>query len=195
MTPSNDTLSIRLETLADGEARERLLDAAFGDERFTKTCERLREGRLPADGLSFVAELGGVFVGTVRLWHVRAGGRDALMLGPLAVDETLRGAGIGGALMHVAIAAARAMGHGAILLVGDAPYYERFGFGTALTQGLWLPGAYESSRFLGLELIAGYLDGAKGLVVPTGELAPWPDLAALIAAQANGNEAARKRAA
>ena len=74
---------IREEYAADVSAREALLDDVFGLERFEKTCERLRAGRLPANGLSLIAEIDGEIVGTVRLWHVNAGGvSDALVLGP-----------------------------------------------------------------------------------------------------------------
>ncbi len=175
-------VTIRPEAQADVPARERLLDDAFGACRFEKTSERLREGRLPAKGLALIAERGGEAVGTVRLWHVTAGpNRPALLLGPLAVDERLRGAGIGGTLMREAIARADALGHGAILLVGDAPYYARFGFMPEPTQGLWLPGPYARKRFLALELRAGALAGARGLVSPTGAMEPVPDLALLVA--------------
>jgi predicted N-acetyltransferase YhbS len=72
-----------------------------------------------------------------------------------------------------------------VLLVGDAPYYERFGFSAALTDGLWLPGPYERERFVALELQPGALAGARGLVSATGELEKKPDFAALVAAAAN----------
>ncbi len=114
-------LSIRPETAADIPAREALLDAAFGPARHLKTCERLREGRLPAFAL-VADDADGRLVGTVRLWHVAAGPRrEALMLGPLAVDARTRGAGVGAALMHAALSRADAEGHAAVLLVGDAP--------------------------------------------------------------------------
>ena len=79
---------IRIDDEAPHEAaqRETLLDSAFGGARFEKTCERLREGRRPADGLSLVARDGDDLIGTLRFWHVTAGGREALLLGPLAVD-------------------------------------------------------------------------------------------------------------
>ena len=67
----------------------------------------------------------------VRLWHVSAGGMPALVLGPLAVDPSCRELGIGAALMSHALAAAKARGHGAVILLGDAPYYARFGFSRA----------------------------------------------------------------
>ena len=164
-------IAIREERFTDIDAREALLDACFGDERFTKTCERLREGRLPAQGLALVAELDGRVVGTVRLWHVAAGpGRPALMLGPIAVDPALQGLGLGSKLMRFALSRARALGHRAVLLVGDAPYYARFGFTTALTGGLRLPGPVERERFLGLNLAPDALAGARGLVMATGTL-------------------------
>ncbi|WP_460450877.1 GNAT family N-acetyltransferase [Alsobacter sp. SYSU BS001988] len=187
-------LTIRPETPADVDAREELLDAAFGPARHAKTCERLREGRLPA--LALAAHRGGRLVGTVRLWNVSAGpGRSALMLGPLAVDPGARSEGLGGKLMRAALSLSAAAGRGAVLLVGDAPYYERFGFSAALTQGLWLPGPVERERFLGLELVPGALTGARGLVSPTGERAPTPDLGALVAAAFAHDDAQARRAA
>ena len=178
-------MTIREETPPDALAREALLDACFGEERFAKTCERLREGRKPAQGLSLVLHMNGI-VGTVRLWHVSAGpNRPALLLGPIAIEPSLQGLGLGGKLMRVALNRAAALGHGAVLLVGDAPYYERFGFSQKMTEGLWLPGPYERERFLGLELRPDALAGARGLVSATGALEERPDLAALVAAAAN----------
>lgn len=166
-------------------AREALLDRAFGEERSAKTCERLREGRKPADGLALVAEIDGRLVGTVRLWHVTLGpGRPALMLGPVAVEARLQGLGIGAKLMRAALARAAALGHRAIMLVGDAPYYARFGFAAAPMAALWLPGPYERERFLGRELVPGALEGVRGLVTATGEPEALPDWAALVAAVA-----------
>jgi predicted N-acetyltransferase YhbS len=166
-----DTLSlaatpfaIRAERGSDAAAREALLDACFGASRHSRTCQRLRDGRLPAEGLAFAARQQGRLVGTIRLWHVRAGGQAALMLGPLAVDPTCRELGIGAALMKHALAAAKARGHGAVILLGDAPYYAKFGFSAAKTGELTLPGPFERDRLLGLELCDGALDGAWGMI-------------------------------
>lgn len=161
---------LRDERRADFAAREALLDAAFGPARFAKTCERLREGRRPADGLALVAhDDAGRLIGTVRLWHVEAGSAGAaLMLGPIAVAADARSLGLGRALMEVAIDRARRLGHRSIVLVGDAPYYARFGFAADATLGLDLPGPVERARFLGLDLVDGALRGATGLVVATG---------------------------
>jgi predicted N-acetyltransferase YhbS len=175
-------VTIREEKFADIAAREVLLDEAYGAARFAKTSERLREGRLPADGLSLVAVDCRRVVGTVRLWNVSAGPRrDALLLGPLAVHPDYRNRGIGSALMCRAIARARLAGHRAILLVGDARYYGRFGFSAAPTGALWMPGRFDRDRLLALELKAAALAGARGLIGATGRRAPAPDLAALLA--------------
>ena len=155
------------ETLADVAAREALLDDAFGPARFLKTCQRLRDGSAPAPGLALVAtdSVGGL-IGTLRLWPVLAGGRAALLLGPLAVAATARSLGVGGALIAESLARAADFGHRAVLLVGDAPYYARFGFERRFTERLIMPGPVERARFLGLELVDGALSGAQGRVVP-----------------------------
>ena len=159
--------AIRAERPSDIAAREALLDASFGGKRHARTCHRLREGRAPAEGLAFTAVHRGRMVGTVRLWHVSAGGVPALVLGPLAVDSGCRNLGIGAALVTRALAAARARGHGAIILLGDAPFYARFGFSTEKTGELALPGPFERERLLGIELRQGALDGAWGMIVPS----------------------------
>ena len=188
-------VTIRNETNGDVEAREQLLDSVWGSSRRDKTAERLREGRDPAAGLSLVAEQDGMIVGTVRLWHVCAGpGQPALLLGPLAVTEARRGRGIGSALMRRAMATARRRGHRAVVLVGDAPYYSRFGFSTEKTGALWLPGPCERHRLLACELVPGALDRARGLIGATGRSAPKPAIETLIAGLAR-NEAAARRAA
>ena len=160
--------AIRAERASDVVAREALLDACFGENRHDRTCQRLRDGRAPAAGLALSAVREGTLVGTVRLWHVSAGGRSALRLGPLAVDDDCRGLGVGAALMQRALAVAKARGHGAVILLGDAPYYARFGFTAAKTGELSLPGAFERDRLLGLELVEGALDGAWGMITPAG---------------------------
>ena len=93
-----------------------------------------------------------------------------------------RGRGIGAALVQRALADASRLGHRAVLLVGDAPYYGRFGFSSEKTGNLWLPGRYDAHRFLACELVPGALDGARGLVSATGRKPPKPRLAKLVAA-------------
>ncbi len=156
----------------DVAARELLLDESFGRARFLKTCERLRLGRTPARGLALVAKAGDRLVATMRLWPVHAGiGRPALLLGPLAVARDCRSLGLGAAMIEEGLARAKARNHRAVLLVGDAPYYERFGFDATFTRELVLPGPVERERFLGLELTKGALEDASGRVLAMGERA------------------------
>jgi predicted N-acetyltransferase YhbS len=168
LAPKAAPFAIRAEKAQDLVAREALLDACFGDDRHDRTCQRLRDGRAPAEGLALSAVARGKLVGTVRLWHVNAGGRRALVLGPLAVNSAFRELGVGAALITRALAAATARGHRAVLLLGDAAYYGSFGFSAAKTAELMLPGTYEQERLLGIELVPGALDGAWGMIVPTG---------------------------
>lgn len=98
----------------------------------------------------------------------RGEGGTALLLGPLAVDPSCKSGGIGSALMRHAIEEARRLGHGAILLVGDARYYQRFGFTADKTGAMSMPGPYERHRFLALELKDGWLEGARGVLKATG---------------------------
>jgi len=160
---------IREEIPRDILAREALLDRAFGLTRWRKTSERLREGRLPAPGLAFTAVLDGVLVGTLRFWSIEAGeGRDALLLGPIAISASLRSQGLGGRMIRLGLERAAALGHKAVILVGDAPYYARFGFSRAGAEKLDMPGPVELARFLALELQPGALEGAQGLIRATG---------------------------
>lgn len=190
LKPGTAPFAIRDERASDARAREALLDAAFGLDRDARTCHRLRAGRVPASGMAFTATSRGKLVGTVRLWHVDAGGKAALVLGPLAVDPSCRDRGIGAALMRHAIAKAQAKGHAAVILLGDEPYYARFGFSTEKTAALSLPGLYAQDRLLAIELAEGALDGADGVIRPTGRAAPRPR-----AAQAAKQAEAAPRAA
>jgi predicted N-acetyltransferase YhbS len=174
-------VTITPEIAADFPAREALLDRAFGKrERRRKTSERLRDGRRPADGLAFAARnRSGRLVGTLRLWDITAGSAgSALLLGPLAVDCAYQKRGIGAKLLRHALAEARKLGHKAVLLVGDAPYYGRFGFSREAVEALSMPGPVELERFLGLELEDGALLGAEGLISASGRTIPADEVEA-----------------
>jgi predicted N-acetyltransferase YhbS len=165
----------------EAAAAEALRRRVFGGSHLRKTSQRLREGRAPAEGLELVAREDGALVGSVVLWEIALGAerRPGLLLGPLAVHPDLQGLGVGAQLMRISLARAAERGHGAVVLVGDAPYYGRFGFQAGLTGELVLPGPFERHRFLGLELRDGWLQGAAGLVTPAGrKLATWGRAAA-----------------
>ncbi|HEV7255007.1 MAG TPA: N-acetyltransferase [Mesorhizobium sp.] len=174
LLPQPSTFTVSAERPGDASRRENLLDRAMGRRRKLKSSEKLRRGRLPSPGLALAArDDTGRLVGTVRLWDVSLGegGAPALLLGPLAVEPSLKRAGIGSGPMRKAIAEARRLGHKAILLVGDAPYYARFGFSAQKTGRFAMPGPYERERFLALELEGGALDNAAGVLKPAGRKA------------------------
>ena len=183
--------TIRHERVSEIDAREAILDQAFGEARYRKSSERLREERLPAEGLSFIATENRRVIGTARLWNIAIGnGVLALLLGPVAVACEHQGRGIGAALVKRAIRDARKAGYAAILLVGDAPYYGRFGFSAGKTGALAMPGPYDRHRLLGLELAPGALDGASGVIAAAGRPQTQPDLALLVAQNARAERPA-----
>lgn len=171
MTPAYHT---EAATAADEPAIEALLDLTFGLARRTKTSYRLREGNTAIDGLSMVVrdpELG--VVGTISYWPLRIGeaGTEALLLGPIAIHPDRQNRGIGLTLMRSTLAKAATQGHALVVLVGDAPYYARVGFMKIPDGQLILPGPVDPKRFLFLELRAGALSAAHGLVYPANRLA------------------------
>jgi predicted N-acetyltransferase YhbS len=151
---------------SDAPAIERLLDRCFPPGRHARTVYRLREGVDPVAELSLVLrDDAGRLVGTVRQWPVLLGGIEpSLLLGPVAVEPDLQGHGLGAALVRATLVRAAALGHRSVILVGDAPYYARFGFRREHAAALALPGPVDPARFLGLELAPGSLAHAAGLV-------------------------------
>lgn len=155
----------RLEKQDDAGAIDALVAQGFGPGRYAKTAYRLREGVHHLPKLAFVAERDGEIVATVRYWPIDVGGTAALMLGPLAVRNELRGQGIGIGLMEHSLNAARAAGHRAVILVGDQPYYGRVGFTAIKPMGrITMPGPVDYARLLGLALVEGALDQLSGAV-------------------------------
>lgn len=139
-------VAVDLETPFDTARVDALVNAAFGPGRFVKTAERLREGSRPEPSLSFVARRGRDLVGTVRLWPVRIGDQPAWFLGPIAVDPTVRGEGLGLGLANAALAGVRKSPRRTVLLVGDLSFFGRFGFEVA--TGVTMPGPVDPRRVL-----------------------------------------------
>jgi predicted N-acetyltransferase YhbS len=125
---------------------------SFGPGRFAKSAYRLREGVAMVADLAFVAMDEGALRGSVRFWPVAVGGQAALLLGPLAVETGRRGRGMGIALMRAGLAAAKAADWGAVLLVGDEPYYARVGFARIPPGKVLFPGPVDPDRLLWLAL-------------------------------------------
>lgn len=159
------TVTIRLEGPGDTATADAVVAAAFGPGRYAKSAYRLREGVMPVAALSYVAEDSGAIIGTVRYWPVVIGGQPALMLGPIAIVADRQGQGIALALMQTTLAEAKKLGHRAVILVGDEPYYGRAGFARIQPASrITMPGPVDASRLLGLSLVDGALEAMAGEV-------------------------------
>ena len=158
-------MNITIEQPHHAAAIDTLLDNSFGPHRAGKTVYRLRENVAPVPELSLVALEDDALVGTIRYWPILIGGvTPTILLGPIAVASDLRSGGLGAQLIRQSLNRASAAGWRSVLLVGDAPYYSRFGFTRDLTLDMSLPGPVDLDRFLGLELVAGSLSGVSGMV-------------------------------
>lgn len=151
------------ETEADWWEVEALYDLCFAPGRTALSSYRLRDGVAMVAPLCLVLRDGtGTLAGAIRYWPVAAGGQDALLLGPVAVHPTRQGEGLGGLLMLESLAEARKLGWERVMLVGDAPYYGRFGF--RRLDGVVMPPPTNPDRVLGLALRPGAWDGVAGAV-------------------------------
>ncbi|MDB5642409.1 MAG: hypothetical protein JWN07_1726 [Hyphomicrobiales bacterium] len=158
------TLDVTPITPADLSQIEKLDERAFGPGRFTRTAYRLREGVDPVPALSFVARVGKFLVGSNIMTPISCGGAPALLLGPLTVEPAFRSRGIGERLIRQSLEAARAQDHRLVILVGDEPYYSRFGFKRVPMGRILLPGPVDPARVLYCELADGAFEGVKGPV-------------------------------
>lgn len=142
---------------------ETLYDTCFAPGRTALSSYRLREHVPPVPGLSLVArDDGGVLGGAIRYWPVRVGKADALLLGPVAVHPTRQGEGLGRLLILESLEVAAQQGWARVLLVGDAPYYGKFGF--EKLDGVEMPPPTNPDRVLGRALVQGAWDGITGRV-------------------------------
>jgi predicted N-acetyltransferase YhbS len=162
---SSSRFEIRLETDGDAQILSRLSAEAFGPGRFTRSAYRVREGVRPVKSLCLCGLLDRKLVGGIRFTAIRIGTSEgAALLGPLVVDPAVKGHGYGKALVGDGLARARAEGFSLVLLVGDMPYYGRFGFQPVPPGEITLPGPVDPARLLAVELIPGALAGAAGAV-------------------------------
>lgn len=153
------------ERSGDDSLIEPLLDRCFGFDRRHKTVYRLREGVAPIEKLSFVAlATDGGLLGALRFWPICIGRATAILLGPLAVEPALQGAGVGRGLLRHGLTRAKRLGARICVVVGAPDYYAPFGFENAAGHGLILPGPVEPERFQVLGIVPGALDGVSGLI-------------------------------
>ncbi len=151
------------EAPQDFDAVEALYDRCFSPDRNKLSSYRLREGVARIDPLCRLAwDTEGQLRGAIRYWPVRVGGYDAVLLGPIAVDKTVQGAGFGVALIEDTLPRAAAMGIERVILVGDLDYFGRFGF--QRLAAVEMPPPTDPLRVLGHELVADAWDGVSGPV-------------------------------
>lgn len=155
------------ETPNDTQEVEFLYDLAFAPGRTALSSYRLRDGVEPVPGLSLVARDDyDVLAGAIRYWPVRVGeaGAPALLLGPVAVHPTRQGEGLGAILISESLSRATALGWTRVILVGDEPYYRRFGFTRDAARSLDYPPPTNPDRLLARPLEAGAFQGVAGMV-------------------------------
>jgi predicted N-acetyltransferase YhbS len=163
MSPS---LTIRRAIPDDIAAISRLHARVFGPGRFARSAYRVREGKGHLSRFCLVACLGNEIVASIRTTELAVGGRTgAVLLGPVAVDSDQRSLGIGSKLIGAALDATRAGGARLIVLVGDQPYYGRFGFKIVPLGQIVFPGPVNPHRILAHELEPNALTDYHGLVV------------------------------
>lgn len=157
---------LKLETAQDTHEVEALFDLCFAPGREALSSYRLRDDVPSVAELNHVARDGdGVLAGSVRFWPVRVGQVQVLLLGPIAVHPTRQGEGLAGHLIRQALAVATRKGWARVMLVGDAPYYARFGF--QKLGAVIMPHPTNPDRVLGRELQPGAWLGIAG------EVARW----------------------
>ena len=150
---------------------EALYDLCFAPGRTALSSYRLRDGVDPIRELCFVGRDGqGIIGGVIRNWPVCVNGHLAILLGPVAVHPTRQGEGLGGILMHAALNRATDLGWERVMLVGDYPYYKRFGF--EKLEGVIMPPPTNPDRVLGIELVEGSWAQVKGNVERAGDCNP-----------------------
>ena len=156
-------LNVTVEQPTDLWEVEALYDLCFAPGRTALSSYRLRDGVDPVAELCFVARDGdGILGGVIRNWPVKVGGRLCVLLGPVAVHPTRQGEGVGSILMRRALNRAWALGWSRVMLVGDYPYYKRFGF--KKLEGVEMPPPTNPDRILGYELVPGAWTGVHGKV-------------------------------
>jgi len=159
------SLKIRLETEADAPILSELAAEAFGPGRFARSAYRVREGVAPVASLCLAGWLDDRLVGGIRFTAIRIGAEvNASLLGPVVVAPAMKGNGYGKALVEEGVVRVRQEGFDLVLLVGDMPYYGRFGFQPVPPGRIILPGPVDPARLLALELVPGTLESAVGKV-------------------------------
>ena len=165
-------VDLKQERAEDWWEVEALYDLCFAPGREALSSYRLRDGVLPVAELCLcLRDENGALAAAIRYWPVSVGARPVLLLGPVAVHPTRQGEGLAGLLIRDSLGRAREAGWERVMLVGDAPYYQRFGF--SRLEGVRMPPPTNPARVLGLELVPGAWEGVAGQVGQFAESGGW----------------------
>lgn len=179
-----DNIRVRPVIPSDLPRIKALHDRAFGPGRYVRAAHRVREGMPEISEVCLVAERDGQLIAAIRYTPIIIGGTpDALMLGPLAVEPAFAGQGVGRHLVAVSVERARAFRYRLIILVGDEPYYGKFGFKPVPAGQISMPGPVNTARLLANELEPGCFPSFHGLVAGSGGKLPALPIALAEAAE------------
>lgn len=164
-----DKIITRPAQRSDCKAIGELHSKIFGPGRFARSAYRVREGSPSREDVSpfcRIACLGPKIIASITFTDIMIGETEgALLLGPVAVDPDYRGRGIGSNLINEGLKTARSAGRSIVLLVGDEPYYARFGFKSIEGGRIIFPGPLDPTRLLGLSLRKDALLQSSGMVI------------------------------
>jgi putative acetyltransferase len=153
-------MNLRPEQAADIAAIRQVNLSAFETATEADLVDALRDQARPL--VSLVAEDDGAIVGHILFSPMTLPSRPDLRimgLAPMAVMPARQREGIGSALAKAGIAACRDLGFGAVVVLGHAEYYPRFGFVPASRFGLRSEYDVPDDVFMAMELQSGALQG------------------------------------
>jgi putative acetyltransferase len=158
-------MRIRSEETADLSGIRAVNLAAFETSAEADLVDALRGQGSPV--ISLIAEDGGAIVGHILFSPVMLGGHPGVRimgLGPMAVMPARQRQGIGSALVRDGLDACKHIGASAVVVVGHATYYPRFGFAPASRFGLSCQYDVPDDVFMATELDPRALTGVAGTV-------------------------------
>jgi len=139
--------------------------SAFETPAEANLVDMLRKEAHPV--ISLVAEDNATIVGHIMFSPVSLAGRADLKimgLGPMAVAPEHQRKGIRFALVKAGVEKCKELGCGAVIVLGHSGYYPRFGFTPSVRYGISCEYEVPQEAFMVLELVPGYLQGAKGII-------------------------------